>query len=271
MWPFAKAPEIAGGTLADAPGPSPWYLRRPGLTLPSARGPLRWRDLGAGGAGAGKSVLTDAGGAALLVVDFHCYVRPLTAPRFLIWHPEGGGGGAENTASTSVRFRVFDADELTPITDIDAAVAAMRPTGQIVAHRGREIASAVVPTSIPDGRNHVAFPDALHELNELLVLAHSTSGAVQSNYHDQMHLRLWVIRPREGIVDVIPQDWFNNGNFDFGYQWVTRVARDPKTGRIVGEGVRLPAAFILSRNCRRVSRWLRANPFESPAPPPRPP
>ncbi|MBI5301277.1 MAG: hypothetical protein HY868_04000 [Chloroflexi bacterium] len=40
------------------------------------------------------------------------------------------------------------------------------------------------------------------------------------------------------IVEVYPQDWFNKGDYDFGYQWITRVARD-EDGKIIGDGIRL--------------------------------
>lgn len=68
-------------------------------------------------------------------------------------------------------------------------------------------------------------------------------------------LRLWIIHPRNNSVEVIPQDWFNQADYDFGYQWVTRVARDPKTGRVVGEGIRL-GAFVLDKTGRQIESWL---------------
>ena len=92
------------------------------------------------------------------------------------------------------------------------------------------------------------------------MLTHSTAAGEQSNYHDAMSLRLWIVRPRDGTIDVVPQDWFNHGDYDFGYQWVTRVAREPG-GRIVGEGIRI-GPFVLNESGRRVAEWLSTNPFE---------
>jgi hypothetical protein len=104
----------------------------------------------------------------------------------------------------------------------------------------------------------------MQELDELLVLVHSTAGGATSNYADDMRLRLWIVRPVDGTVDVVPQDWFNHGAYDFDYQWVTRVAREPGTGRIVGEGVRL-SPFALDDSYRRVAEWLPTNPFRGDA------
>jgi len=261
---FRKKLRLPPGLLADTPGPSPWYLRRPDLSLQSAHGPLVWRPAGDEGQRAGKTLLVAPSGEPLLVLDFHCYVQPLAPPRFLVWHPEGEGPAEQRSTVTAVRFRVLDADALAPIPDLDLVIASMHVTGRRSELAGGELASVGVPTSLPDGSIRCAFPDAMHELDELLVLTHSTAEGEESNYHDAMSLRLWVIRPREGTVDVIPRDWFNRGDYDFGYQWVTRVAREPG-GRIVGEGIRIDA-FVLDETGRRVSEWLSTNPFAWTAP-----
>ena len=268
MWPFRRRPRPSPspsdgtppGPLADTPGPSPWYLRRPGLALPSARGPLTWRSAGDHGERSGKTLLVAPSGDALLILDFHCYVQPLGPPRFLVWHSEGEGADKRRSEVSAVRFRVLDADALAPIEDVDAALAHMQAAGRRSAIAAGEVASVAVPTSLDDGLNRLAFPEAMHEIDELLVLAHSTAGGVESNYDDQMRLQLWIIRPRDGTIDVIPQDWFNRGDYDFGYQWVTRVAREPG-GRIVGEGIRIEA-FALDDSGRWISQWLRTNPFD---------
>jgi hypothetical protein len=60
-------------------------------------------------------------------------------------------------------------------------------------------------------------------------------------------------------VQVFPQDWFNESNYDFGYQWITRVERRPD-GRIVGDGIRL-GSFELDETNKRVKRWTSQDPF----------
>ena len=260
MWPFSRIDPPARGSLANVPGPSPWFFRRPGLSLPSSRGPLTWRGAGDDGAPSPITLLATPAGEPLLALGFHCYVEPLTPPRFLVWHPEGKVGDDEHSASAAVRFRVLDADTLTPIPDLAAALAAIDGEEANVVLAGPEVASVAVPTLLPDGRSQFDFPAALHEIDELLVLADSTANLAARDYWMQMHLAIWIIRPRDGTIDVVPQDWFNQGNYDFAYQGVRRVARDPNSGRLVGEGVRLDA-FVLDESNRRVAKWLRNNPF----------
>ena len=71
---------------------------------------------------------------------------------------------------------------------------------------------------------------------------------------------LFVLCPKEGRVEVYPQDWFNEGNLDYGYQWVTRVARDSISGKIFGEGIRI-SQFVLDSSLRQVEHWFSDDPF----------
>ncbi len=41
-------------------------------------------------------------------------------------------------------------------------------------------------------------------------------------------------------IEVLPQYWFTDNMFDIGYQWITQVARDPDSKKIVGSGIRVP-------------------------------
>lgn len=63
------------------------------------------------------------------------------------------------------------------------------------------------------------------------------------------NLALMLLNPASGTLQLYPLDWFNDGRVDLGYQWVTRVARDPKTGRIHGDGIRI-GPFSLDESMR---------------------
>jgi len=72
--------------------------------------------------------------------------------------------------------------------------------------------------------------------------------------------RCGLLVQRKDDWGVYPQDWFNHGNFDFGYQWLTRIARDTETGEITGDGIRIEL-FALDDSYRQLStdrlrRWL---------------
>ena len=83
----------------------------------------------------------------------------------------------------------------------------------------------------------VRFPGEITHLEEVLILCHSS--AIDRRPEMKVDLALLVARPRLNSFRLYPQDWFNSADLDFGYQWVTRVVRNPRTGRVHGEGFRI--------------------------------
>lgn len=59
-----------------------------------------------------------------------------------------------------------------------------------------------------------------------------------------MDICIWSIDTKSQTVFVMPQQWWNKSDADFGYQWISRVARDALSGLIVGDGVRIDP-FVL--------------------------
>ena len=245
--------------LRTAPGPAPWYLRHPSASIATADGALVWRSADED-RGAGKSLLTTFAGDVVAVADFHCYVKPLAGGRLLVWYEEEEGTGV--LLRPSIRLRVFDLARLHPIPDVEACFALLGAQSRFHAASG-ELASAALSTALDDGLHHVALPPALADAGELLVLAHSTAHARRGNDDDAMHLCLWILDASSGRLEIVPQDWFNRGNYDFEYQWVTRVARLGASGDIVGEGIRL-GVFRLDRSKRRIAEWLSPDVFFHP-------
>lgn len=271
MWPFKRRraqvpppPSPAAPTaitaLRTVAGPSPWYLERPGTEVRSAAGVLRWRSAGDAAPAAGKSLLTTLGGDVLAVADYYCYVHRLSEGRLLVWYAEEEGEGA--LLRRAMRFRVFDTGLLPPISDLAAVFARLGSRARFAVSAG-EVASVALSTALADGVHEVALPSEMAAAGELLVLAHSTAEGRRGNNHDEMHLRLWILDTTRGRLEIVPQDWCNEGHYDFGYQWVTRVARLPGSVDIVGEGIRL-GVFRLDASKRRVAEWLVEDKFYHP-------
>ena len=229
--------------LDTVPGPSPWYLRNAPPFPTSSHGPLTWRDI-AGDRCVGKVALSDRRGNAYLVVDFQTYFMALPNGRAILWSTD---------ALANMRFSIVEPDRFEIINATDACHE-LKSSGRRVMFRGGEVSSMTVPTSLPDGPNEVVFPPDFTTLPELLVLVHSTANGV-SDFFQSMHLCIWSVQPSANRIDVYRQDWFNRGAYDFGYQWITRVARDPDTQRVVGEGERL-RSFQLDASMQNVEQWL---------------
>jgi hypothetical protein len=273
MWPFKRrraqvyvppprspAAPAALAALGAVPGPSPWYLERPDTEVQRGGEALRWRSAGEAAPAAGKSLLMAPGGDVLAVADFQCYVRQLDGERLLVWYAEEEGDGP--LVRRNMRFRLFDVERLRPIDDLDSSLARLGPHSRFHVASG-EVASVVISTALFDKVHDVSLPAEMAGAGELLVLAHSTAEGRRENHFDVMHLRLWILDMGLGRLEIVPQDWFNEGAYDFGYQWVTRMARLPGSGEIVGEGIRL-GVFKLDASRRRIAEWLAEDTFYHP-------
>jgi hypothetical protein len=226
--------------------------------LPAGR--LTWRTAGEEELATGKSVLVDEQGTAYALTGFNCYVLPLDGGRFLVWSAEERGPmpGMQRVIS----LRLIDSTTLVPLADLSAAFRAIRPAMNFYT-TSEALAEATLSTALDDGVHDVGLPSALRHHGELLILAHSTAAGRRENHFDTMHLRLWQLDTGSGLLTIIPQDWFNEGAYDFGYQWVTRVARLPGSGDIVGEGIRL-GLFRLDPSGRQLAEWLAEDVFYQP-------
>jgi hypothetical protein len=235
----------AMGILDNAPGPSPWYLRSGSPAVPG----FEWRGISQSSRAAGAIVLAGRKGT-VLILDFHNYVVLLDPDTLLIWHQHGL---IDSGPTPPVMLRVFRLSELRPLQgDLETLCASMRHAGAPLASSGSPLFEFPIPTTVASRRFQLVFPEELRRLSELLILCHS-SGVEESPPPDRSNLAILVARPREGTYQLYPQDWFNSAKLDYGYQSVTRVARDPRTGRIHGEGFRIEP-FVLDKTLRH-ARW----------------
>src|SRR5205823_3278189 len=75
----------------------------------------------------------------------------------------------------------------------------------------------------------------LDTINELFLLAPGPPPSGMGLSTPKVSIYVW--HPVEGKIEVLPQEWFTANEMDLGYQWITRVTRDPETGHIVGGGI----------------------------------
>jgi hypothetical protein len=182
-------------------------------------------------------------GENLVVLGFGCYVQQLPSGKVILWHHERGDAVDAKLMNPCIRFVAFDPTLLRPIPDLKTACESLDARHDDVYLPSGVVAETRVSAVLPAGSYNHVFPDVMREAAELLVLA----------VPELDQLALYVIHPAQGRIEVYPQDWFNQAKLDYGYQWVTRVAREPTTGRIQGEGFRLDP-FILDTTYRRLAR-----------------
>lgn len=247
----SKELQRAHEALNGAPGPSPWYLQlQDAPQIRSSKAALQWSEPEEREPFLGKTLLSSAG-ETVGIVGFYCYVKVLQDPLFVVWHKEEPRSSGTVVAKKELRVSVIDSDLLEPIANVEEVCEGMDSTKEAAYFAEGVIDSVSIRAALDEGEHRQEFPESLRSLDELLVLD-SLEG-----------LKLLVVNPPTDSLTVFPQDWFNKGDFDFGYQWVTRVARDKDSGVIFGEGIRL-GVFELDESNRSIARWLAKEPFYGP-------
>ncbi len=223
----------------DTPGPSPWYLKDGTEVLPG----FRWHAAGDGTSTSGKTALSGPRGT-VAILNFYNYVVPLPTGRLLVWHQKHIASGP----TKPVVLRVLEPASLRPLLGtLEVLCSAMKEQDVPLLLDGAPEAEVELETT-ESQRAGIRFPDSLRHLDELLIPCHSSFAEPAASW-ERGDIALMVASPAKGSLSIHPQDWFNRGNTDFGYEWITRFARDPATGRVHGEGIRI-APFILEPNLR---------------------
>lgn len=228
----------------DVPGPTPWYVR-PGT--PTVEGfawqqkqGLAWKDATEPFQTRGKTLLVGQSGI-VAVFDFYNWIMRLDESTLIAWN---------QGRSPLVHLVVFRPSLLPSFeTDLENVERRMSASASMMELAGQPLGVCRLSTVTVDADVKAEFPPELQCIDELLILCHSP--AIRSLPGMKADLALLIAKPKDGVIRLYPQDWFNSADFDLGYQWVTRVVRHPKTRRIHGEGFRI-APFELDDGHRRI-------------------
>ena len=110
------------------------------------------------------------------------------------------------------------------------------------------LAEVEISSRLTAGTHAVEVPEEFRGLDELLLVGSCPEAGSAA-------CAIFVLHPAAGEVTVLPQTWFTAGKYDIGYQWITRVTRDPATGRIIGGGIRI-GNFELAEDGMGLEKWI---------------
>lgn len=220
------------------PGPTPWYSK-PGEYPVEG---FHWEYAN------GKILLVgDAGVVAVL--NPYNYVLKLDSSTLLIWNQRRG---ADDRSTPPVHLVVIRPGKLPSFgRDLDSEIARMSKTHARLAVPEPPALSMYLNTDVAGEDISAEFPKELQANDELLILCDSSAIAPREDGINA-NLALLVAKPKQSTFQLYPQDWFNSSELDFGYQWITRVVRDPRTDRVHGEGFRL-MPFQLDDSLRQLA------------------
>jgi hypothetical protein len=129
--------------------------------------------------------------------------------------------------------------------------AEMDDTEAPILFAGAPEAEFFLSTTIAGEDLRAEFATAVASLPELLLMCHC-SAVDRGPAGEGGDLALLLARPAQSTFRLYPQDWFNQGEYDYGFEWVTRVRRDAASGKVRGDGIRL-LPFTLDDTLRNLA------------------
>ncbi len=247
--PSQRGPPIrAEQILKQAVGPAPWYWQTfPEISGASGRR-FVWNYHGEQGPIGYLVTLhpRQDPGATVLALNTYCRAFAIGASRLGVWCPEAAAAVA---GQPYIRLLCFDPETLEsfPLEDV---AGWFKQSNERVYSATAPVAEFEISSGLGAGEHALAVPEEFRKAGELLIV--SPLPAASKN---DPACAIVVLDARSGRAQVLPQGWFTAAQFDTGYQWITRVARDPMTGRMVGEGIRMKRFELAEDGCT-LERWL---------------
>jgi hypothetical protein len=185
-------------------------------------------------------------GATVLALNTYCRPFTIGASRLGVWCPEAP---SVFTGKPYIRVLCFDPENLEkfPLEDV---AGWFKQSNERIYSATAPLAEFEISSELPPGEHAIEVPAEFREAQELLIVSPLPAAA-----KDHPACAIVALNAREGRLRVLPQRWFTAAQFDSGYQWITRVARDSVSGRLVGEGVRIKPFELTADGCS-LERWL---------------
>ena len=233
------------GLLDASPAPTPWgWEKFPPLSGPDGKALVWKRDQHTV-----QLVEKQDENMVYLGLAFYCYVMRIRENNLLVWYHLGPVG-----SPYMVRFRLFDTRSLSSVQKMPLYNNLVHEESSQISYNGPQI-SLDLPIGMARGLQQVNFPEEMRIIEEVHLVAPGSDRTPKHPVPGFPGESVYILRPAKGQVEVVPLDWWNDGDFDFMYQWIARIARDPKTGKLVGDGVRI-SPFLMDPHTGRFEGWM---------------
>jgi hypothetical protein len=182
----------------------------------------------------------------VLALNTYCRAFSISDTHLGIWCPEAP---SVFPGTPYIRLLCFDPEQLQPFPLETVAGWFKQSTDRIYAATP-PIAEFDLSSELAPGDHAIDLPAEFRGGGELLIIS-----PLRALAKTDPSCAILVLDTSAGRLRVLPQRWFTAAKFDTGYQWITRVARDPVTHRLVGEGMRIQRFELTEDGCD-LQRWL---------------
>lgn len=227
-------------------GPSPWYWNTFPIINSKQGNQYKW-DYDE------KKIewvpyLKKAGSEDNLIMVIDSYISAFSLPdgEMGIWYPRTQHNPYK---FLSIEFEIFNLDKLASFTFKDITKDFKKNDKKPPYFcKGTSIAKFSIATNLKPGENRYKFPGIFNQVNEFLFVC--------GYPYEKAAYSIIQLQPKEEKIFLFPQYWFNGDDCDLGYEWITRVVKDPKTGIIYGDGIRI-SPFELEKDNVTYKRRIR--------------
>ncbi len=232
--------------VSRAIGPAPWYWD----TFPSIRGAsgaqFIWKFHGTTGPHGYLVSLGRKDKPLKRRIVVNTYTRAFLVPPFML--------GLWFSDKNMIQIACFDPEDL-PGFALSELPKGFKDSHQPYYASGEPNCLVSIDPTLPEGTHKKDFPQALGTVEELLIIVnHSYEHSYQDDEDTPAHA-IFEVQPSRSQIKVMPQKWFTANQFDVGYQWITRVTRNPETGKLIGDGIRI-GIFQLTEDGCQLEYWI---------------
>jgi len=240
--------------MRDAPGPSPWYLVGNNLQFEgfktewlSGDNYIKAQVIPIKNAYTGTTILS-LNGEVKLIFYFQCYVLKHSDNQIVIWYEQTD---EKSNSDLKIKVVLMDVTKLKTISNLNAIAQSLNQNTKIGWQGEGLISEFEFSKNQGIGTHSIEVSDPIKHINEILFFARANALPSESN---ASRTAIYKVDFAKGFLTTVPQEWYNKGDFDFGYEWPTRVKREPVSGRVYGSGIRM-RSFLLSDDLRTIDRW----------------
>jgi hypothetical protein len=186
-----------------------------------------------------------------MIARINCVIHELSPGELLV---------QSETKGEPLDLTLVMVDTLTPIVNVQEASLEMDEAKRSYAIQGGKTYSMRLPRDLPEGKHRWLFEAPFSSMSTVIVLTSSTRAIPGAR---RPGITIFELCPQQQMINVLPLDWFNNGGYDYDYQWIKCIIRSQADGRLYGAGVRM-GVFSLSDDGKQVTEWLLHDPHYFP-------